>query len=151
MSCCAPSIIPVSFEIPAAELAGIGSEPKTWATLATDVVGAIEIEAVHLEIQNFDPTADSLVLYADPGRQLNLAGPARPVWSYHRSFSSGTVPSWLVAGPTLTNGYRAECRLPLVMAPRNLRLWTDQTGVTLLVSGSVFYRPIRPERTEHYG
>jgi hypothetical protein len=133
---CEPSVIGVSFELTPAQLAAIGDEPGTWPTLGTDLGSCpVEIVAVHLELQGFDAAADALVLYADTQRQVNFAGRARPVWSYF----PGAAPSWLVPGPTIAGGYRAECRLPLVMVARNLRLWTN-APLALTISGRVFYR-----------
>lgn len=146
---CPPEIIPISFELGATELATITEGPATWPSLKTDVDATIAIEAVHLEIVGLamdeGPGARSgpvVVLYADGQRQASRAGGMRAIWCWGPAFATGSPPAWHIPGPKLTGGYRGECRLPVLMRARTLRLWTSSTNSpSLTVSGSVFYRP----------
>lgn len=138
MACCPPTTIPLDWDLDAAALALIGDEPATWPRVRTDVDGPLVIEAVHLELEGFNPAADSLVLCADPLRQITFAGSSRIVWSYRPSFATAS-PGWLVPGPAIAGGFRASCRLQVAMsAATNIRLWTDR-AVATVVTGTVFY------------
>ena len=136
---CEIDVIAIGFDCSATTLGAIGDNPSTWLTARTGVDGLVEIEAVHLEISEFDPSTEALCLYADEQRQYSLAGRARPIWSYRPAFATA-CPAWLVPGPDISGGYRAECRLPLPpMRVSSLRLWTGRTAACG-ISGSVFYR-----------